>query len=159
MQEELDIRKIQFGYYQGGLGGGTSTSGNASIVNFRLNPHLRIGKNFFVKIGVFYAHSISSRITTGKSYSWSMCPISAPGTPPPYCPPPITKSIANLNSPFAKNDMGTSLGIGYTWHGWTLAIDYYNGFLQVINDRHQNGQTKQFNASLILPLKIPKNQL
>jgi hypothetical protein len=95
MQEDLDIRRIHFSYFQGGLGGGTSKTGNANFINVRLNPQFRFGKNLFGTLGVFYARTLSAKIKSGESYSSSMCaPSLPPGSPPPVCPLPIIQSYA-----------------------------------------------------------------
>jgi hypothetical protein len=150
LEEDIDFRRINFSYYRGGLGGGTTTSGTIKFSNLKINARTRLGKRFFGDLGIFSAYSLGKKITSGQVYEGNGCTIILPAT---TCTGySMTKRITNEAKEFSNFDWGFLIGTGFTWKKITVELDFQGGKNTIVNARYFDYHTRQLNLSLVLPL-------
>jgi Outer membrane protein beta-barrel domain len=152
MSESLDFKHTSFTYFEGGLGGGSSTEGNINFLNAQVDFRSRIGKNFFGEAGFYTSYSILKKITKGQVTSTQRCSFVPPGQQP-ICYPPSITEITNQSKDFSPFDFGLVVGVGYSFGDLTVVMDGQLGFYKILEARYNEFKSEQINLSAIFPLK------
>lgn len=146
LNENMDINRSDFYYYDGGLGAGTSNRGHVRFVNLNLDFRIRYGKKLFAEIGGFYSLALSKKIKNEQSIYSQYC-----GFPGTNCPQPRT---VPFDDQIKRSDYGLLMGAGGQIKGIVLSLDYQYGLLNIVDLIHTTFSSRQINLNAAIPFSV-----
>ena len=153
--EGIDYKRLFYYYYNGGLGAGTTYSGDVHLVNLELDLRLRMGRKLFGELGVFTSYALLKKYSNQKASFSQACFLPPTGG---VCPP-ITYKPSPYVDDFKRFDFGVLLGIGYHLDKIILTLDYQLGVIPIL-DLGQSSiySADQFNFSTVIPFSVLKKK-
>jgi hypothetical protein len=153
MSENLEYKKAGFSYYEGGLGAGTSTSGDINFLNIKTDFRGRIGNTYFVDLGIYASYALSNSISNGEATFRQICFPTAPNQV--TCTEP--KSVAVVNK-FGSIDYGILFGIGFNYKKIEVNLNIQVGLANVAPFylKRESTTLQQVNLSGVFPISFEK---
>jgi hypothetical protein len=157
MSEILEYKKAGFNYFDGGRGGGASTTGNIHFLNIKTDARARAGNTYFVDLGLYGSYALLNQISDGKTVSTQACILTGPPPGQYNCPAP--KIIPAVND-FSNIDFGFLVGGGFKYKKIILSFDVQVGLMGIIEHYLDRSRTtlQQVNLSIAFPLSSKKKE-
>ena len=153
--EGIDYKRLFYYYYNGGLGAGTTYSGDVHLVNLELDLRLRMGRKLFGELGTFTSYALLKKYSNQKASFSQSCFLPPTGG---VCPP-VTNKPSPYVDDFKRFNFGVLLGIGCHLEKIILTFDYQLGVTPIFDlGRSTTYATEQFNLSTVIPFSVLKKK-